>query len=134
MTLKEQVKKATEMKINELKQALELLDCLPDGPFDFLINISIYRNRVVVRIPYDATTYAKYRRAMGRGWRRRGEWVITMYSDSISRHCSYWPAGRQEFDGGPVLRLALDTELAGSTCWVEQIGVEEHPVLKLVCD
>lgn len=131
--MKEQVINEAKKSIEEYQQAIEMLDKLPDGPFDFLVEMSIGNCATIhIAIPFDLSAYRIYRRAMGKGWQCDG-WATTTFDTHIARHRSYYPKGRGYFDGPRVL-LALDTGLDGATCRMEQVGVKEAPVYKVVCD
>ena len=131
--VKEQVIKEAERSIEEFRQAIKLLDRLPDGPFDFLVKMTIGSCATVhVTIPFDISAYRAYRKAMGKGWKCDG-WSDTIFNTHIARCRTYCPKGWNMWDGPRVL-LALDTALKGATCRMEQVGVEEKPVYKVVCN
>lgn len=128
--MKQQAIERAREKIANIQNAINLIEELPDDKFDFPVEVSVSNSCVHIRIPYSLDALSKYLRAMGRGWKRQGNWVVTHHSDnSISRHKAYRHADIAE----AYLLLALDTSLDKSTCKVVQTGTKEVPILEVMC-
>jgi hypothetical protein len=130
-SMKQQAIKRANKEIRQYQESIELLRTLPDGPFDFSVNIHVNGNTVFITLPFDLEMYRTYRRAMGPGW-RCGEFSQTDHGNFISKNRTYWPASRKRHQGSTIL-LSLDTSVVGSTCSIRQIDVKKVPVYEVVC-
>lgn len=140
---KETAIKTTQKDIDLLSFALENMDLLPDDEqFDFPVKMSISTGldsaTVHIDIPYTIEYLRQYRRAMGPGWKVESGWCTTQLLSGVCRHKSYI---RPEFspDGHDYLNpfivmITVDPRMDKSVCHIEQDGVKEVPIWKVVCE
>lgn len=119
------------MRIRQIERGIELIKMLPDGPFDFPVEILCNDKIPTVRLPFDLEAFKVYRKAMVGNWQCK-EWTDTQHEDCIVRHRMYWPKGSNPWRDGYV-QVCLDTRLDKSVCKVRQVDTREVPVFEIVC-
>lgn len=140
---KKQAKNEIEAKIKMMKVGLIGLDLLPESeefpfPVEIFPSVTSYGCTLNIKLPYNLDALRQYRKAMGRGWRMDGEWIETQFEDEASRHNSFFrpelsPDGKDFLNPFQVI-LAMHTSVKQSICHIEQVGVKEVPIWRVICE
>lgn len=121
-----------QARIRQIERGIELIKMLPDGPFDFPVEILCNDKNPSVSLPFDLKVFKVYRKAMAGEW-RCDDWRDTQHDNlSITRHRMYWPKGTDRWKDGYV-SICLDTDLDGNVCQLVQKGIKEVPIMEVVC-
>jgi hypothetical protein len=123
--------RALEMAIKDIesiKQAIEVLETLPDLDAHHVISPKSYYedSDIVIRMPFDLETYRSYRRKLA-----AGGWKITraFLPNSGNRQSIF---DHPDFNVRVV--IVLDASVSGSTCFREMVGEQTETVYRIRCE